>query len=112
MSNLAYQLDPEPVFFELFDEDGFILEPTHWNRDLATHIADFDGVGLLTDKHWQIIEHLRAHVLKFGGVPAMRRICRANGVSRDEMHDLFGGCRQIWRLAGLANPGEEAKAYF
>jgi tRNA 2-thiouridine synthesizing protein E len=24
---------------------------------------------------------------------------------------LFGGCREAWRIAGLPNPGEEAKSY-
>jgi tRNA 2-thiouridine synthesizing protein E len=24
---------------------------------------------------------------------------------------LFGGCREAWRIAGLPNPGEEAKNY-
>lgn len=109
MSNLAFEL---PSFDELFDEDGFLHDPLQWNRDLAVTIAEYDGVGALSTKHWEVLEHLRTHVMKFGGVPAMRRICRASEISRDEMHELFGGCRQIWRLAGLANPGEEAKAYF
>jgi len=44
-------------------------------------------------------------------LPSLRRVCRATGLSRDEVHDLFGGCLPVWRIAGLPNPGEEAKAY-
>ena len=112
MSNAAQKLSVFPLAEELFDEDGFLLDAETWNEDLAAHIAGFDGIGPLTDKHWRVIEHLRDHFSRLGGVPAMRLVCRANGISRMQMHELFGNCRAIWRIAGLPNPGEEARSYF
>jgi hypothetical protein len=41
----------------------------------------------------------------------MRLICRAAGLDRHKAHKLFGSCRNLWRVAGLPNPGEEAKSY-
>lgn len=112
MGQAAFKLSAYPLADDLFDEDGFLLDSNIWNEDLAQHIAVFDGLGVLTDTHWLVIEHLREHYFRLGGVPAMRQVCRANGVTRREMYELFGGCREIWRIAGLPNPGEEAKAYF
>jgi hypothetical protein len=41
----------------------------------------------------------------------MRLVCRAAGLDRHKAHKLFSGCRSLWRVAGLPNPGEEAKSY-
>jgi len=44
-------------------------------------------------------------------VPLMRRVCRSQNLDRDSVKDLFGNCLNVWKIAGLPNPGEEAKAY-
>jgi tRNA 2-thiouridine synthesizing protein E len=41
----------------------------------------------------------------------MRRVCKANGLQKEEIKSMFGSCRAIWRIAGLPHPGEEAKTY-
>ena len=33
------------------------------------------------------------------------------GLDPRQAHHLFSSCRSLWRIAGLPNPGEEAKAY-
>lgn len=99
----------EPVF--LFDEDGFLVDFGQWNEALAQRIAQREGVAQLHEPHWRLIRHVRERFLALGGLPSLRRVCRATGLSRDEVHELFGGCLPVWRIAGLPNPGEEAKAY-
>lgn len=95
-----------------FDEDGFLADPTLWSRELAVQVAELDGLAPLTDTHWKVIDHVRERYARVGGVPAMRQVCRATSVARSDIAGLFGSCRAIWRLAGLPNPGEEAKSYF
>jgi tRNA 2-thiouridine synthesizing protein E len=41
----------------------------------------------------------------------MRNLCRKLGVSRDAVKASFGGCRELWQIAGLPHPGEDALAY-
>ncbi len=94
-----------------FDEDGFLIDPLQWNQQLAAQVAELDGLGPLDDRHWRVIGHLRARYFRVGGVPAMRLVCRATQLTKPEIRRLFGSCRAIWRIAGLPNPGEEAKAY-
>ena len=111
--NTATQTTVDPVAIpELFDEDGFLVDPSIWSADLATQVARHDGLPPLTDRHWKVIGHIRERFFRVGGVPAMRLVCRQTGISRQEVKRLFGGCRTIWRVAGLPNPGEEAKAHF
>lgn len=95
----------------LFDEDGFLADPALWGEQLARQVAREEGVGELTARHWKVIEHIREGFFRLGAAPSMRRVCRATSLSQAQMLHLFGGCRAIWRISGLPNPGEEAKAH-
>jgi tRNA 2-thiouridine synthesizing protein E len=94
-----------------FDEDGLLVNPEAWNEALARDIARRHGVVELTDAHWKVIETLRKHYARFGAAPAMIQVCRLHGMDRHWVHDLFNTCLNAWRVAGLPNPGEEAKTY-
>lgn len=94
-----------------FDEDGLLINPAQWNETMARQIAQREGIGSLTDEHWQVIRSLRQHYAKFGVAPAMSHVSRAHGKDKHWIHDLFHSCLTAWRVAGLPNPGEEAKAY-
>ncbi len=95
----------------VFDEDGLLMDPASWTEALARDIALREGIGELREDHWRVIRSLREHYAKFGVVPAMSHVCRAHGQDKQWVHDLFHTCLQAWRVAGLPNPGEEAKAY-
>lgn len=95
----------------VFDEDGFLVDPEHWTRELAGQLAGAAGISQLNDAHWQIINFIRERHLRYGALPPMRIICRQLGTERDAVKGLFGGCQKLWRIAGLPNPGEEARTY-
>lgn len=96
---------------ELFDRDGFLADPASWTPELATRIARLDGIAELGAKHWEVIRHVRKQFYSVGALPVMRLVCRAAGLDRHKAHKLFGDCKGLWRVAGLPNPGEEAKSY-
>lgn len=93
------------------DEDGFLLNPHNWNKPLAREMAELDGIGALGSDHWSLIFYLREHHLSYGSLPPMSQVCGTHHMDRYAVQRLFGGCREAWRIAGLPNPGEEAKAY-
>ena len=93
------------------DEDGLLKYPAQWNQAVAAEIARRDGIDPLTAEHWEIIRSLREYYAKFGVAPAMSHICRGHGKDKHWIHDLFHTCLGAWRVAGLPNPGEEAKSY-
>lgn len=94
-----------------FDTAGFLADPEGWAPSLAEAIASDDGIGALTDKHWQVIGLVRDRYYATGALPVMRLICRAAGLDPHNAHQLFSTCRSLWRIAGLPNPGDEALAY-
>lgn len=106
-------LTPEsvPTGTVVFDEDGYLLNHELWSEKLGEQIAAEEGVGPLTDKHWLVLNQVREKFFRIGALPNMRRVCRETSLSKAQIYGLFGGCLVIWRIAGLPNPGEEARAY-
>lgn len=94
-----------------FDEDGFLAEPKQWNEGLAQQIANQVGIGELSDAHWAVILQLRDHYLKSGALVPASHACEVSQLDPQCVEDLFRNMRVAWRIAGLPNPGEEAKSY-
>lgn len=95
-----------------FDEDGFLREPGQWSEQVAAEIAQASGIERLGEDHWRVLRYLREHFLDCGTLPAERVVCRETGLAAHCMETLFANdLKQAWRIAGLPNPGEEAKAY-
>ena len=94
-----------------FDEDGFLSELRIGRRSLAEDLARQAGISELTAKHWEVIHYVRERFFSLGALPVMRLVCRAAGLDPNKAHHLFSSCKSLWRIAGLPNPGEEAKSY-
>jgi tRNA 2-thiouridine synthesizing protein E len=94
-----------------FDEDGFLVDSDNWTRSLAQQLALQGGIDELTAKHWQVIDFVRERFFSIGSLPVMRLVCRAVGLDPKVAHHLFSSCKSLWQIAGLPNPGEEAKSY-
>jgi tRNA 2-thiouridine synthesizing protein E len=94
-----------------FDADGFLVDVGAWTPRLAENLASQAGMPTLTAKHWEVIGLVRDRYFTLGALPVMRLVCRAAGLDPHKAHQLFSSCRSLWRIAGLPNPGEEAKAY-
>jgi dissimilatory sulfite reductase related protein len=95
----------------LFDSNGFLKDPAHWHRDLAEQRAKELGVGPLQQSHWSVIEYLREHYMDNATLPWEGNVCRELDLVDDCVHRLFGGPVEAWKIAGLPDPGEEARTY-
>ncbi len=89
-----------------FDEDGFLQTVTSWNRSTVEKLAKENDIGPLTEAHWKIIEFIKDYYETNASSPPVVRICKATGMSREEVCDLFpcGVVRGAYRLAGLPRP--------
>ena len=96
---------------QLFDEDGFLADPEKWNEQVARVVARMDGIEELTDRHWLVIKTLREHYSHFGTPPMFHHVGIVNHLDKHCVEQLFHSQREAWRVAGLPNPGEEAKTY-
>ena len=95
----------------VFDENGLLLNADDWNEGVALVIASRLGIEKLSSDHWEVIYALRKHYSRFGVAPTMHNICHSNGKKSGWVHNLFHSCLDAWRVAGLPDPGEEAKSY-
>lgn len=93
------------------DEAGLLVNPDLWDELLAVDLAHYLGLRGLNDDHWQVIFALRDYYNKYGVAPAMKHICHSAHHDELWVHDLFGSCLNAWIIAGLPDPGEEAKTY-
>lgn len=102
---------PAIVSSASLDIDGFLVQSDCWSAELAEELARQAGIIELTAKHWEVIGIVREGYFSIGALPVMRLVCRAAGLDRSRAHELFSSCRSLWSIAGLPNPGEEAKSY-
>lgn len=94
-----------------FDVDGFMWETSAWSEETARQIARMDGLGDLDERQISLLRLLRASYQRKCALPAWSHVCHLGGFAPDCMTHLFPDARAVWRIAGLPNPGEEAKAY-
>ncbi|MBK8103931.1 MAG: TusE/DsrC/DsvC family sulfur relay protein [Cellvibrionales bacterium] len=96
----------------LYDQEGFLLDLTVWNQELATQIAQQCNIAL-TAAHWEVIHALRAFYQQFGLSPAMRPLCKylkeklgAEKSSSIYLLQLFPGspAKLAAKIAGLPKP--------
>ncbi len=91
--------------FEL-DGDGFMVDPTQWNDELAAAIAKADGIEELTENHWKVVRIIRSNFEEKGLAPMVRTICKETGLKLKDIYELFplGPARGACRVAGLPKP--------
>lgn len=94
-----------------FDSDGYLLDRYDWSKTLADKLAGNEGIKQLTEEHWQVIQYIRNYFNRLNTMPPPRRICRQLGIQGHDIKAMFGSCLTVWRIAGLPNPGDEARAH-
>jgi len=96
--------------YGITDEEGYLLDASDWTRAFTEERARQAGIEL-SEKHWRLVEIIRDKYLRLGALPPMRTVCKAAGFEKRELKQQFGSCLRLWKMAGLPNPGEEARAY-
>ena len=88
------------------DEEGFLLDPQAWTREIAQAIAQAEGISELTEDHWKIIEFTRERASESGASPTLRQITKGTGISTKELFALFpkGPAKKVAKIAGVGKP--------
>ncbi len=100
----------ESGHYFVIDENGFLHDPSLWAREFSISKAREIGITL-TDRHWHLIDIIRGKYIRLGSLPPMSSVCKASGFDKHELKNQFGSCLVLWKIAGLPDPGEEARAY-
>jgi tRNA 2-thiouridine synthesizing protein E len=94
------------------DKQGYLLDFTQWNEDVAMLIAKNDDIELL-EAHWEVIRFVRQFYLAYNTSPAIRALTKAmKGEFGEEksssryLYRLFkeGPAKQATKYAGLPKP--------
>jgi TusE/DsrC/DsvC family sulfur relay protein len=89
-----------------FGEDGYMVDYSQWDKDVAVALAGEIGISPLTDRHWAVINFCRGDFEAQGEAPTLRRITIESGVSTKELYKLFpkGPAGKVAYIAGLKKP--------
>lgn len=94
------------------DKQGYLLDSSQWNEDVAKLIAEAEAIELGED-HWQVINYVRKFYLEFNTSPSIRPLVKylAKEWSAEKgtsiyLHLLFpeGPAKQATKIAGLPKP--------
>lgn len=87
-------------------DDGYLTDPSEWNRDVAAAIAAEEGISSLSEGHWKVIGYLQAQFKATGTMPTIRGLKNSGIIPVKELYDLFPGgpLKKASRIAGLKKP--------
>lgn len=106
---MAYELNG--AVFES-DEEGYLVDISAWNAELAELIAKDENIEMDDDK-WEVVNFLRNYYEEYQIAPAVRVLTKAikkrlgpeKGNSK-YLYELFpyGPAKQACKIAGLPKP--------
>jgi TusE/DsrC/DsvC family sulfur relay protein len=89
------------------NDEGFMTDPSEWDKDIAAEIAQEEGITDLSEALWKVIDWSReASAESNGKSPTLRQITTGTGVTTKELFALFpkGPAKKVARIAGLGKP--------
>jgi TusE/DsrC/DsvC family sulfur relay protein len=88
------------------NEEGFLVDPSQWNDDIAFELARREGIDPLTDRHWQVIRFMRSEYEAKGTGPTVRVLGKTSGVSIKELYQLFprSPVKLAAKIGGIPKP--------
>ena len=106
---MAYELNGET--YEA-DEEGYLVDISAWNKDLAELIATDENIDM-NDDAWEVVNFLRNYYEEYQIAPAVRVLTKAikKKLGADKgnskyLYELFpyGPAKQACKIAGLPKP--------
>jgi tRNA 2-thiouridine synthesizing protein E len=89
-----------------FDAEGFMTDSTKWDAGIAAVLAPEDGIPVLTERHFVVLNFMRKEFQEKGTGPSLRRLTKESGVPTKELYELFPGgpAKKAARIAGIKKP--------
>jgi TusE/DsrC/DsvC family sulfur relay protein len=88
------------------DADGHMARGDQWDEGVAKALAAEEGIAVLTEGHWKVINFMRKEFKEKGDAPSIRRLTKESGVDTKTLYALFpqGPAKKAARIAGLPKP--------
>jgi TusE/DsrC/DsvC family sulfur relay protein len=94
------------------DEEGYLVEPDHWDREIASQLSAGERIEL-NDEHWKVIEFMRRyydeHRIAADARFVVKYLAEELGYGRKAQKRLFelfpyGYVQQACKVAGMKRP--------
>ena len=92
------------------DDEGYLIDPSDWNEDLAKEFALKESIQLSED-HWDAIHFMRQYYAEHQVASDVRHVTkhlakRLGTESRNKIFELFpyGYVKQGCKIAGMKRP--------
>lgn len=94
------------------DNEGFLLDPTDWNMELARKLAESENIDM-QEAHWAVVRFVRDYYDQRQTVPEARHALKAlqdkygkQKATRKFLYSLFpyGYGQQACKIAGMRKP--------
>lgn len=87
------------------NEEGYFTNHSQWNKEIAGEIAKEEGIVLLTDQHFAIMEFLRNR-FNSGDALSIRSINHSGVIDVKTFYQLFPGAplKKATKIAGIPKP--------
>jgi TusE/DsrC/DsvC family sulfur relay protein len=88
------------------NDEGFMTDPSEWDKDIAVTIASEEGIPELTEEHWTVINYCREVGVESGSAPTLRNITKGASVPTKQLFGLFpkGPAKKVAKISGLGKP--------
>jgi tRNA 2-thiouridine synthesizing protein E len=91
---------------EILDDEGFLINPAIWTKDLSRRMAKTQFDIILTDQQLKIIIYIRDYYMKWETLPMIKTIRDEFDLEVSEIDELFKRGNStargvICKLAGL-----------
>ena len=85
------------------DAQGYLKDPSRWDRSVAQFLASEHRMSNLTEEHWQVIDYVRNWNNTYKSWPVPKLIY--GNINIDPRRIFSGPPEVIFKVSGLANPG-------
>ncbi|MCY7401489.1 MAG: TusE/DsrC/DsvC family sulfur relay protein [Nocardioides sp.] len=87
------------------NDEGFLTDPTEWDEELGTALANAIGITL-SEEHWKAIHFLRDDFAEKGETATLRRVSMLGGIGVKQLFALFPQkpAKKMAYVAGLPKP--------
>ncbi len=89
-----------------FDADGHMKNLDQWNEEIAKELAKMEGIDVLTEDHWKVINYMRKEFKEKGDAPSIRKLTKEGGIDTKTLYAHFpkGPAKKAAKIAGLPKP--------
>jgi len=88
------------------DDEGYLINLSNWDEELAKELAKEEGIPELTTQHWEVIHFMRKEFQERHVAPSIRRLKNTGGIPTKDLYALFpnGPAKKAAKIAGLPKP--------